>query len=108
MDDGDKQCKECGSGFETLRGKQRFCTADCRRRYHNRRLTRGSKIYDLLMMYCFDRQGEGPEAHKLICRFASDFREQDKAAGRGQSWLTLTELKEDGLLAVVSATRGWT
>lgn len=108
MDDGDKQCKECGAHFRTAKPKQRFCVTDCRRRYHNRRLTRGSKIYDLLMMWRFDRQGDGAEAHKLICRFASDFREQDRLVGRDVSWLTLAELREDGLLAGVSSTRGWT
>ncbi|WPZ36753.1 hypothetical protein T8K17_11465 [Thalassobaculum sp. OXR-137] len=104
----ERQCKECDGPFVAQRVQHRFCSGGCRKSFHNRRQARGQKIYDLLMLWRYDRPGDGREAHKLICRYASDFKEQDRLDDRGPSWLTLAEMREDGLLGMVSATVGRT
>jgi hypothetical protein len=55
------------------------------------------------MIWRYDRTGEGPEAHKLICRAAQELREDDKVAKRGRSWLTIAEMRQDGSLAWLSS-----
>jgi hypothetical protein len=105
---GHRACLECGGEYRAQRSIHRFCTPVCRDRFHRRRRKRGAALYDLVMVWRFDRTGEGPQAHMLLCRHASDFRELDKAENRARSWMTVAELREDGALAMVSSVSSTT
>jgi hypothetical protein len=100
---GQRECLECSQHFQIKRYCQRFCGPACRSAFHRRRERRGAELYDLLMIYRFDRAGEGPEAMKLLSRYAGQFREEDKAERRPRSWLTLKELESQ--LAQLRSTR---
>lgn len=44
-----RECRECGTGFEPGSRSSLFCSNPCKQRFHNRRRERGAEVYDLLM-----------------------------------------------------------
>ena len=74
------QCRECGS---PVRPEASFCSTAHRAAWHNRRKARGSDLYDLFMALRFQRkEAGGKSVWSLLCRMASNWRAEDKAAGR--------------------------
>lgn len=75
-------CAECGGpGHGTSRNyAQRFCSTACRKEWQNRRAVRGAELYDMFMTMRFDR-ANAKGVYAVMCRMASEWNEQDKAAG---------------------------
>ena len=44
-----KKCSYCGLVFTSKKREARFCNTFCRKKFNNRRMTRGAQLYDLLM-----------------------------------------------------------
>ncbi len=79
-----RTCDECGTvlqGTNTAgrRSIARFCGSMCKRKYNNRRATRGSMIYDLAMRWRKDRRKEDLTN---LCHQLGLFISQDTADGR--------------------------
>lgn len=69
-------CQECQ---KPIWGRVKFCSADCRKRFNNRRMRRGAIIYDLAMIWRKHRR-EG--SMEVLCRQLGLFIDQDKEDGR--------------------------
>lgn len=50
-----KQCHECGGAYQSRQYSSEFCGTPCRRKFNNRRATRGAALYDLVMIERHDR-----------------------------------------------------
>ena len=75
-------CLECGAPAPR---SQHFCSAACRRDFHNRRRVRGAALYDLYMASRFDRAASNEAGlWKLMNRLASAWREEDQAKRGGR------------------------
>ena len=82
-------CPECGGKTS----ETRFCSRVCRQRFHNRRMQRGAKAYDVLMSMRFERT-RAKGAWSLLCRMASEFRRLDIRDREGRpSWDELSAVK---------------
>lgn len=83
-----RTCCECGETFQTKRREAEFCKTECRKVYHNRRMTRGAELYDLFMTLRFDRSHAKDEAiWSQMCAVASAYRDADKTTRGGRkSW----------------------
>lgn len=88
-------CSECGEGFSSSRRSQQFCSAICRKAFHNRRMRRGVDCYDLIMSLRFDRQSAKDEgAWTLLSRMAAEFRRLDVRDREGRrSWEPVAAVK---------------
>lgn len=89
-----RACLECATKFKPVRIEQRYCGLRCRKAFHRRREQRGAEMYDLVMAWRHDRKNTGPDALAYLCGMATTFKEEDKRAGRGRSYLTVAELKD--------------
>ena len=85
-----RPCLECGGSFAARRREAEFCCDACRKAFHNRRLTRGAELYDLLMLHRFERDtARDMGAQSLMNRMASVWREEDRKTRSGRrSWTT--------------------
>lgn len=79
-----RTCRECGKPLDPDRkANPEFCATACRIAWRNRRMSRGAELYDLFMAMRYDReQAKLYGLWKLMCRMASKWNEEDKAAGR--------------------------
>ncbi len=80
-------CLDCGAGFPAATARE-FCSKACRKRWNNRRATRGAELYDLYMAHRFDRQAaQALGVFQAINRMASNWRQEDRdARGARRSW----------------------
>lgn len=79
---GTLTCLECGKPVgPSMRYDKVFCCTACGTRWNNRRKNRGAEIYDLFMAMRFDRKN-AKGVWAIMCRMASNWNEEDKAAGR--------------------------
>lgn len=81
-------CLECGGNVITTAANAEFCSTPCRKAWNNRRAMRGAELYDLVMVWRFDRsRSKALRIWTLLCRMAMLFREDDmhQRAGR-RSW----------------------
>lgn len=87
-----RTCRECGKPLDTSRkGNTEFCNTACRISWRNRRMSRGADLYDAFMALRFDRaDAKDKGLWALMCRMASAWNEEDKAAGR-QSYFRPSE-----------------
>lgn len=80
-------CLECGAEFERAPNRE-FCSAKHRKDWNNRRMQRGTALYDLYIAHRFDRaNAQALHAMTAMNRMTAQFRAEDRAqrAGR-QSW----------------------
>lgn len=79
-----RPCRECGKPLSTDRkANTEFCGTPCRIAWRNRRMSRGADLYDAFMAMRFDRAAAKDKGlWALMCRMASTWNEEDKAAGR--------------------------
>lgn len=74
-----KSCLECGRPFERSRLDREFCAAPCRIAWNNRRLLRGSLVYDLAMHW---RRTRARSALTDLCFVLDGFLADDKTSPR--------------------------
>lgn len=81
-------CLECGASSESTAANAEFCCTNCRKAWNNRRAMRGAELYDLVMVWRFDRtRSKALSIWTLLCRMASLFRADDvKHRNRRRSW----------------------
>lgn len=79
-----RTCRECSKPLDPDRkGNTEFCDTHCRISWRNRRMSRGADLYDAFMAMRFDRDAAKDKGlWALMCRMASAWNEEDKAAGR--------------------------
>lgn len=79
-----RTCRECGKPLDPDRkANTEFCATECRIAWRNRRMSRGADLYDAFMAMRFDREAAKDKGlWALMCRMASAWNEEDKAAGR--------------------------
>lgn len=71
-------CLECGASKESTAANVEFCCTNCRKAWNNRRAMRGAELYDLVMVWRFDRgRSKALRIWTLLCRMASIFRADD-------------------------------
>ena len=85
-----KHCLQCGADLPAYSGKgqrAKHCSTACRKAFNNLRATRGALLYDLFMASRFER-GAADQAglRSVMSRLASEWRDDDKAAGVDRSW----------------------
>ena len=87
-----RTCRECGKPLDPDRkANTDFCATACRVSWRNRRMSRGADLYDAFMAMRYDRGAAKAEGlWALMCRMASAWHEEDKAAGR-QSYFPADE-----------------
>lgn len=75
-------CLECNGPVSKPRDQEKFfCSDACRHRHKNRRKLRGAELYDLFMTMRFDRAAaKEHQVWAVMCRMASQWNEEDKAA----------------------------
>ena len=98
-----RHCRECGIPFRaypcggksvtsdngrTNRAGQLFCSAPCRKKFNNRRITRGAELYDIAMAWRFERhRADRLDVRGLLGRVISAYRDADKKLRQGRkSW----------------------
>lgn len=83
-------CLECGRSLATLglRKGATFCGADHRKAWNNRRMVRGSELYDLFMAMGYERdKRKSLDLFTTLNRLARAFRDSDKSLRDGRrSW----------------------
>lgn len=82
-------CRECGEALGADRDyRTEFCDAGCKRAWNNRRMVRGSELYDLFMACRYERgTAKLLGLWNLMCRMASAWRAEDAQARGGRpSW----------------------
>lgn len=79
-----RTCRECSNPLKpTAKPNAEFCNTSCRIAWRNRRCHRGAELYDLFMAWRYDRErAKVFHLWSLMCRMASVWHEEDKAAGR--------------------------
>jgi len=87
------KCSNCGAEFEPRAANQQFCNPNCRKEWNNRRASRGTVLYDMMMAMRYERDGELSESdlRKLMATVAADWHQQDLADGRERSWGSVVE-----------------
>lgn len=87
-----RHCPECGTPLTASVGRgrpKRYCSVQCDKAFDNRRMTRGALMYDLVMMWRWDRQAERKhDIRKLMGRVASEYFTED------QRWPTWREIED--------------
>jgi hypothetical protein len=103
-------CLECGCSFEFRDTRPReFCRARCRKRWNNRRMTRGAELYDLYMAHRFDRaNAQELGVFQAINRLASNYRQEDNVERSGRrSWRwSRAVLEERPFLKAITVREG--
>lgn len=101
-------CLECGLAYPANPNRE-FCSAACRKRWNNRRMTRGAEMLDLYMAHRFERGlAQQLGVFQAINRLAANFREEDRQTRDGRrSWRSPRAVLEERpyLKAVVSRVR---
>jgi hypothetical protein len=87
------KCANCNAEFEPRAANQTFCNPRCRKEWNNRRSSRGTVLYDVLMTKRYERNGELSESDlcRLLDTLAADWHQQDLAEGRDRSWGSVVE-----------------
>ena len=77
-------CRECLKPLEKgLKATAVFCGIPCKAKWNNRRKNRGADLYDLFMNTRFNRkESVDRNLQSIMCRMASNWRDEDAAAGR--------------------------
>jgi len=95
-------CRECGQPFEaTNRGRGSapiFCADACKKTFNNRRMLRGARLYDLMMLCRYERgTAKLRGVWAILCEVCRQWREEDRRERGGRpSWRSYDEL-HDGL-----------
>jgi len=72
------ECLECGLVSERKAANAEFCCTHCRKTWNNRRAMRGAELYDLVMVWRFDRtRSKALSIWTLLCRLATQFCRED-------------------------------
>jgi hypothetical protein len=80
-----RECKECGSEFESSHPRAEFCGTPCRMDFNNRRGARGAELYDLIMCMNYERDyARTNKFRSVVDRMASTFRQEDKEERNGR------------------------
>jgi hypothetical protein len=89
-------CLECGEACASTAANAEFCSTNCRKAWNNRRAMRGAELYDLVMVWRFDRaRCKALRIWTLLCRMAALFREDDwNARGGRRSWSPAEQVLE--------------
>lgn len=77
---GSRACQECGKPLAAHKDPRSiFCSGPCRMTWNNRRGSRGSDIYDLVMAWRYERPVcKALGLFTLLCRMARVWHEEDK------------------------------
>jgi len=84
-----RACLECGDSFQAFQRHGQFCSSTHRKDWNNRRMVRGSELYDLFMICRHERGLAKAKGYwNLMCRMAAEWRFEDERdrAGR-KSWV---------------------
>lgn len=91
-----RQCRECGEPLAVKSGPGRprkYCSVACNKLFDNRRMTRGALMYDLVMMWRWDRPAERKhDIRKLMGRVASEYFTEDQ---RWPTWRDIDDVLQD-------------
>jgi hypothetical protein len=81
-------CQECGGAFAPSRPDNCFCGKPCRQAFNNRRMQRGSDLYDLFMGLRFERSAATQlKVWVKMCALAASWRAEDYELRAGRpSW----------------------
>ncbi len=88
-----KSCMECGAAIlEPSKRKsgqvRKFCSDGCRKRFNNRRATRGAELYDYWMSAQYQRKTHRPGI-SVMSQMSNGWRDADLAERDGRrSWMT--------------------
>lgn len=81
-------CRECGRRFEAFRRDAKFCAPECTSAFNVRRASRGSALYDLMMINRHERGvAKAMKVWFLVTRLLMYWREEDQRTRDGRpSW----------------------
>ncbi len=84
----DRECAECGKGFQAKRVHAAFCATPCRQAFNNRAAMRGAELYHVMMTLRFNRDvGQQERLWSQACAMMSAYRDADKTLRDGrESW----------------------
>ena len=85
-----KPCAECGSTInKSKRTQSLFCKSACKRKFNNRRASRGAVFYDLFMELRHNRKDATEyRVWSQLTRLASSYKEEDMRHRDGRpSWM---------------------
>lgn len=83
-----RTCQECGTAFVAVKSDQRHCSTGCRKKFNNRRMTRGAELLDYFMSVRYERKTHA-SALAVMSQMANAWREEDAALRGGrQSWIS--------------------
>lgn len=96
-----RECKECGKGFQTRQYNADFCGAACRRVFNNRRATRGATLYDLVMLADAETTKPSTQAEfkERAATLVAMWKKEDQKAGRKRTTKRLSDVQADTLYA---------
>lgn len=102
-----RTCRECGKPLNPDRkASTEFCGTACRIAWRNRRMSRGADLYDAFMAMRFDREAAKDKGlWALMCRMASSWNEEDKAAGRQSYFPPKETVQRNVRRAAVAVTK---
>jgi hypothetical protein len=79
-------CQECGTPLTDRDPRAVMCSANCRKIWHNRRMTRGAELYDLFMAMRYERgMAKVYGLWALMCRMGQAWREEDRQMRSGRA-----------------------
>lgn len=85
-------CLECNGPVAPRKSTgpvPKFCCAECRKTFNNRRMTRGAEMYDYVMSGRFERATHAGLWRPILSQMATHYRDQDIREREGrQSWHT--------------------
>lgn len=96
-----RECKECGKGFQTRQYNADFCGTTCRRVFNNRRATRGATLYDLVMLADAETTKPSTQAEfkERAATLVAMWKKEDQKAGRKRTTKRLSDVQADTLYA---------
>lgn len=90
-----RECKECGKGFQTRQYNADFCSGACRKTFNNRRLTRGAVLYDFTMLIASAEPGPRGALERRRDKIVARWRQEDHAAKRRRTTKRLSDVMTD-------------
>lgn len=91
-----RECLECGKIFEPRQHNADFCGSVCRKKFNNRRATRGAVLYDLAMVQetypdTYAKNDLSGKAIALVQKWA----DEDRKAGRKRTHKRVYDVRFD-------------
>jgi hypothetical protein len=78
-------CIECQTPISARRGGKLFCSTVCRQTFNNRRMQRGSDLYDLFRALRRERdQAKALNLWTLMCRIEKQWQDEDDRTRPGR------------------------